>query len=670
MVLIIFLLPVIFLLTIELILRVGGYGYSPHFFVRTELEGKEIFTTDYHFFWRFFPRRMARQSIPLNIPVEKKQGTIRIIVLGSSAAMGDPDHSFSFSRFLEIMLKEKYPAYHFEIYNTAATAINSNVIHTIADECRRIKPDLFIVYAGNNEVIGPYGPATAISPFVSSLHMIRARIWLSSTKLGQLSRQITSSNTSISDSEWKGMAFFIKQSISYNNPKMEPVYSHFHENLIDICRIGEKAGARVILSTVLTNEKDCAPFLSKHKSGLQDSYLQKWSELFSKAIQLDSLGQYEAAKENYLSAAAIDAEFAELQFRLGHCYLHLGKTREARDCFIKARDYDELRFRADSRINDIVRLITSDTSSQVILADAEKFVIPYCDDGVIDNTLLWEHVHLNPMGNYLVSKCILEKVEHSLNLVDSGECLSYEKCELALAITSFDTYRILKEILERKSAPPFTNQYNNGDDLHELQQEIENVRQQFKTEPEDIDSMYLMQIAINPNDWLLRANYLKFLFEYRRNSEAFEQARAIYQIVPFDYTNIVNLGTTLLNLRRYQEAEQYFRHAISFNSMLPKAYNNLGVVYFNMEKYDEALQSFKKTIYLNPNQLEAYPNIASILSMKGQHVEAISFLEKAIKIKEVPEIFNLMGQEYVRLGNNSKAQDCFEQAKALEIIRN
>ena len=38
----------------------------------------------------------------------------------------------------------------------------------IAADCARLEPDLFIVYEGNNEVIGPFGPAGVFAPFLRS----------------------------------------------------------------------------------------------------------------------------------------------------------------------------------------------------------------------------------------------------------------------------------------------------------------------------------------------------------------------------------------------------------------------------------------------------------------------------------------------------------------------
>ena len=74
--------------------------------------------------------------------------------------MGDPSQSFAPYRYLETLLREKYPDKKFEVINVAFTAINSHVILPIARECAAHEGDLWIIYMGNNEMVGPVGAAT------------------------------------------------------------------------------------------------------------------------------------------------------------------------------------------------------------------------------------------------------------------------------------------------------------------------------------------------------------------------------------------------------------------------------------------------------------------------------------------------------------------------------
>ena len=66
------------------------------------------------------------------------------------------------------------------------TAINSHVAVEIARDCAAHQPDLFVVYMGNNEVVGPFGPATVFQQWSPNRKLIRATAWLKSTRVGQL----------------------------------------------------------------------------------------------------------------------------------------------------------------------------------------------------------------------------------------------------------------------------------------------------------------------------------------------------------------------------------------------------------------------------------------------------------------------------------------------------
>ena len=135
----------------------AGYGYPTSFFLGPDERGFHF--SNVQFGWRFFPRQLARKPEPCLLP-PRSPDTTRIFILGESAALGMPNPAFSFGRILEVMLHERYPGCRFEIVNTSMTAINSHAILEIAKDCSSQGGDLFVIYMGNNEVVGPYGPGT------------------------------------------------------------------------------------------------------------------------------------------------------------------------------------------------------------------------------------------------------------------------------------------------------------------------------------------------------------------------------------------------------------------------------------------------------------------------------------------------------------------------------
>src|SRR5437868_1276356 len=200
-------LPVILL---EAVLRITGYGYRSAFFL--SVPGSPALTTNQMFGRRFFPVLLARTPVPERFAATKGQRTYRIFILGESAAMGFPEPGFSFGRHLEMMLRRMYPEYRFEVIQTAMTAINSHVLLPIARNCAVVQPDLFIVYAGNNEVVGPYGSGTVFSRHTGSLPMIRGLIALNGTRTGQWLSQLGQRRDQ--PTEWRGMEMFLGHSVS------------------------------------------------------------------------------------------------------------------------------------------------------------------------------------------------------------------------------------------------------------------------------------------------------------------------------------------------------------------------------------------------------------------------------------------------------------------------
>ena len=178
------LVPAVFFLGLELVLRVLGYGYPTTFFLK--LGDRDAYTTNSQFGWRFFPPAIARAPALSEFPAKKAAGTYRIFVLGESAAMGIPEPAFGLSRMLQVMLRLRFPQTRFEVVNAAMTAINSHVVLPVAQECAGHQADLFVVYMGNNEFVGPFGPATALQPFSAHLPLVQASILLKSTRTSEL----------------------------------------------------------------------------------------------------------------------------------------------------------------------------------------------------------------------------------------------------------------------------------------------------------------------------------------------------------------------------------------------------------------------------------------------------------------------------------------------------
>ena len=126
---------------------------------------------------------------------------------------------------------------------------------------------------------------------------------------------------------------FLKQQVPADGPAIDGVYSNFRGNLSDIVAVAQGSGARVLISTVGVNLKDSAPFASLHRADLAPKDREAWEEKMREGTALEDAGRHSEALDRYLSAAAIDDRYAELQYRIGRIYWALGEFTMARERF-------------------------------------------------------------------------------------------------------------------------------------------------------------------------------------------------------------------------------------------------------------------------------------------------------------------------------------------------
>jgi len=178
--------PLVVLGGLELLLRLFGVGHSTAFTVSCQVEGKAAACPNPDFPLRFFPPGLARQAVPFAIPAEKGPRTVRVVVLGESAAQGDPEPTLGLARFLQAMLEEAVPGARVEVVNAGLVAINSHALVPMARDLARHAPDVVVVYAGNNEVVGPFGPGTVLTGRPPGLGLVRLSLAIGTTRVGQL----------------------------------------------------------------------------------------------------------------------------------------------------------------------------------------------------------------------------------------------------------------------------------------------------------------------------------------------------------------------------------------------------------------------------------------------------------------------------------------------------
>ncbi|NCF87758.1 MAG: tetratricopeptide repeat protein [Verrucomicrobiaceae bacterium] len=610
--------PLITLLALELGLRLIGVGYNTSFLVKDETDGSKVRNND-AFAWRFFPKALARAPQPIRVTKAKPSGVRRIVVLGGSAAVGDPQPAFGLSRVLQRLLEDRYPNGRFEVINAAVTAINSHVVLPIARDCVDLTADLWVLYMGNNEVNGPYGSGSVFGSRRPSLGTIRANLKFQKTRVGQWMSTFGGEGSASVPKSWGGLEMFLEQQVSIDDPDLQRVYKNYQANLEDIVKLASNANVPLLVSTMAVNLEDSAPFISKGDP--EDSVVEAVYEHFAN-------GRWEGAETLARSALARNTTSANLFYCIGKAMVAQGKAEEATVYFSRARDLDTLRFRADTQINKIIRSVVP----QGNLVDGEQALAEADPNGIPGKEHFHEHVHFTFEGNYHLSLAFAQAAEKKLGLTSEKPWLSLGACEQAMGLTPFHQREIVQEMQLRLRTPPFSGQF--GQEAREalLAKQLAEVSSEM-TPAMGQRSMntYAAMIEKDPTDWVTRQQFASLLASAGKHAEATAQWEAITKSIPHDPTGHFQLGSSRNRQKEWIAAEKALREAIAIRNQHPKAWNSLGISLSRQGKREsEAYVCFQKAIDFDPKMAEALMNWGLVLQNQKNLEAAEAKFEQAI----------------------------------------
>jgi len=665
--------PLLFLGFLELVLSLVSCGHPRGFFLRWKAGGETIHLINQHYCEHFVPKVLSRSPEPCTL-TRKNKSTLRVFVLGGSAAYGDPDPAYGFCRQLEVLLNEHATGVSFEVVNAAVTAMNSHVAQRIARDCAKHDPDLFIVFMGNNEVIGPYGPPTLPASLYASRGFINACITAKKeTRIGQLLKNLSEflGMKGQDQTRWQGMESFLTSRITAEDPKLRDCYRHFRDNLDDIIRTAQGCGAGVLLCTVPVNIQSCAPFGSEHKAGLAPERIAEWDQAFQEGRTLERERNLAGALSAYERAHRIDDLHADLLFCMGRCLAALGRTDEARHAFVEARDRDVLRFRADSSILRVIRETAQARSAQgVRLLDLDKHLESRMGDRLLGDDLLVDHVHLSFRGNSLSAYAAMGQIREMMPKAGLAEPKGSEDelldlCRRRLAYDGPERYRLALEMYRRKTIPPFAQQLDHDSELASLREELIQLRRAMGPA-----GLALVQQAIQhrPHDMYLTVRHARLLAEAGRPREAIDVCRRALEARPFEMRTRVALAEVLVQGNMRDEAVK-----VLTSKQTPDRYTRkdallvLGAYCAQSGNIVAATAIYDELNRMDPRNVEILVNQAAAASQRNDLPAMKQALDKALRLDldSVLATINL-GNYYAKQKQPTEAQKWFARAVQLD----
>jgi tetratricopeptide (TPR) repeat protein len=374
--------------------------------------------------------------------------------------------------------------------------------------------------------------------------------------------------------------------------------------------------------------------------------------------------------ENYLKATEIDDRYADLQFRIGHCFWTMGEYKKAKERFVLARDLDTLRFRADTRINQTIRDIAENKAAEdIYLVDAVSAFEKNSPNETPGEELFYEHVHMNFTGNYLLAKAIFKHVENILperikrykaeqQLPTEIECAQY------LAYTDWDRNKIAEEVLNGyiKQAP-FTNQLYHKQRVGQMEQKLKALKDRLSPEVfNKVEAQYRWAIEQNQSDWWLHWKYGELMEELGNYNAAAEQYRFALNFVPYRYEAYAKLGLFSGKQGNLDTAIAQNLEALRIKPIYADAHYNLGLAYQLQGKYEKSVEHYSKAIRFKPDFAQAYNNLAVILFQQGKVREAVETYRNGLIF--VPENLNLHYNLGLMLEKQGRRDEAVKELRA------
>lgn len=649
--------------------------------------------------------RIPRSTLIQPIDAPSTNTPLRVLVFGESAALGDPEPAFGMPRFLQALLEARLPNRRIEVVNTAITALNSHAIREAARDSRDLKADFWILYSGNNEVIGPFGPASVPSGEPPGLGAIRLGLAARRTALGQwIARQQAVSASGLSLTQrWAGLEQFLERPIPATHPALPKVRETFAGNLREIIQYGLDSGAQVLVGTMAVNLTDCPPLGTGSPRDTNAPSTRSWLAAVESGKSADARGDLSAAVAAWTNAVALAPDDAETRYRLGMARLNANDPTGGRRDLELARDLDPLRFRADSGIIQATRdVAASFPSNRVRLVDADQDLKGADPERPPGADLFFEHVHLRPEGNYELAKLFAESIVATMgNPPGPTAWLSLEDCLDRLGWNPFAASKLWGQVRTLSQRPPFSHQSHAAIRDQFVDDRIADATRDARTLGLTAAVTRLKSaVGEHPEDWELREQLARLLQMGRQWTNAAAEEREVLRRAPGYVVGWYQLGESLAQSGERDAAVEAYQRALAirpdFNEArlgLAKVYSdagrpeealaaldgilkdapqdlyarvNRGMILIGMKRADDGIEELKRAARDNPAVTLPLIRLAEVYSGQNSHAAAASAYAEAVAREPAnPSLRHRMGIERSKAGQPAAAEAALREALQL-----
>lgn len=585
------LIPFLCIAAVEISLRISGYEKEKQSLFVEAPNSPDYLLANAKFIERYFPS-FVPEIAPNAFLKEKKPNTFRVFVFGGSSAEGFPYNFYnSFSDQLEQQLLLNTQGLDIEIINLGMTAVNSFVIRDLSPRILAYEPDAVIIYAGHNEYYGSFGAATTQFGFTDSIRLKHTILWLKNLRVYQVLEQLLSW-----ESETNGMTgvpnqdhgigeqrtMMAKVIQDSNIPLGGDVYNlgirQFEVNINDALTTFKKQEIPIYLGTIASNLKDQKP--------LTDDSL--------------AMSVFEEAQMFYKS----------------------GDFTRAFQEFERAKELDGIRFRAPSKINELLR--TFSESEGIELVETQEVLRQASNSGLEDSTLFIDHLHPNDRGHKLMAALFFDALRTHPTI---ERALQPNPIQPPQSISTFEKAYAEVSIGRLLVGYPFQK----GISLEEELDAFEHIYQSY------LQKSYIDSIAAvaSKEQVFVPEALSKVVVLARQRGDTMAAVTHSYDLLKWQLQSINLIETTIEFTLNSGENEGYLinilHQVINDGNEDPRYVDLLSSLYLLNEQLDQAEFWLKETERLAPNSPRLLYNYSRFYLLSGDSLKARTYYQQFLE---------------------------------------
>ncbi len=588
----------------------------------------------------------------------KPTNTFRIFAFGGSTTYGHPfNWKTSFPRWLQELLNSCENGMKYEVINLGGISYASYRILPLMKQTLKYKPDLFIVYTGQNEFLErrSYSAFFEKSPYLFTVesfleksrlykglkHLIKGSDRASagktddggSTNSGNPHKTILHDEASAILDRSSGLDLYHR-----DDEFAKGVALHFRHNLNALLDLSESAGVPLIFVSPASNLRDFSPFKSEYNPAMtarEKADLEKKLESVDKMIKS---GNFQVAFDQLTPVFPKLGQHAHANFMMAKALDGLGRHTEARDYFIRARDLDICPLRATSPVE--LEFYSVIDSRKATLVDFRKFVENRSleagfSSGLAGDESFLDHVHPTIELHQEMAVLIMDMM---------SETGLAKNCKKLSAEQSSDIFRNVME----------------GMDTGLMAMRDLNLAKTLKWAGKKDEAKAALNriVASEENNPEVHKMLGAYALENENYREAIDRYTKAVQLSGGDPQLKLSLALAFYRSGDRNAARKIYEKMMSDEEATPDTIANLGMLYLEENRVDDALSLLQKRVTSSPEANLLYSPYALALAMSGDLENALKWMKKASEAEpgNPSHLYNLAGM--FALANNSA--NCFK----------